>query len=545
MTNIDDSIASGLSTSVSDTSARLKKSRKKLLSFFLVCIMVLSAFSIVAFSALNSSNDQSGASTSSWQGSYPQPDGRREAVYTFNHWGEDYLKNEKWNGTNYSRTTVSMATLGHHGVFVADSTRTHGNPTGMGISDWLNGTSCIRQAYYGEVGLRVDRYPYLFGNNPNSPETPGVDFTTQLYWIVWIPYRISGTIKNETMARTGPDTGGGASGGSPAGAQHQYHAWFVPHLGANSASTKQPAYATVLGKNVYMGATINCSYYGTYLTQKEIDRIKSPRPVQGDIHYAQWFYGCSASFLSGSNDGYFYELQGRIEYSRQAAVAYLGYDNTTDIRTWFNSNKATLIAKWRADWILNASEPTTNKNSSYRGVMGIYSNYEYDLNNSGLMALQLSLDPNSTYRSLVIRLYSVSWGMDSLILRMMERCNITGWASNTTSGRNIRGSMIDYHEDLYWNISANRERSNMTFRMVNTYRLTAWEDPSSSVFMGGWMLETFHTDYLGNGAGTVVGGTYWSYPSPFERYDPDAFVTDRTTISAVPGTRRYQKNASY
>jgi hypothetical protein len=492
-----------------------------LMSILVICSMIVSVLTFLAVPSPNSVE----ASTSSWSPN-SDPAGKREAVYVFNHWGETYLKNERWNRTNVSNPlTVSMAELGHHGVYSASSTRTHGNPTGMGVSDWLNGTGCIRQSYYGEYAVRSDRYPYIFADQPYAHagyETPGLDPTTGLDWITWIPYRITGTIKNESMARTGSDAG------------HAYHAWFVPHLGPNSKS----------------GGYINCSYYGTYLTDKEIIRIKTPSPPTGNVHYASWYYGVPGGWVATTNDGYFYELQGKIQYSRQAAIAYLGYsDAAGDARTWFNANKAAIQAAWLKDWTWNGSEPAgtgSNKNSSYRGVMGIYTGYEYDLNNSGMFNLMLKLDTaNSTYRTLTIRLYSISWGIDTLMLRMMERCNVTGWWTNSTNSRNIRGSMTDYHEDLYWNISAGPDRANMFFRMVNCYRCTAWEDPSSSVFMGGWMLEVFHPDYVGNGAGNMVPGTYWSYPSPYQRYDPDMFATDRTTMSQVPGTRRYQKNASY
>jgi hypothetical protein len=507
--------------------------RIKILSYILVAIMLVSGISMIMPTALNMIDDKDtdNSSTLGWNPN-PDPQGKREAVYLFNHWGEDYFKNEKWNttlrGGDYDPLTASMANLGHHGIFTASSTRTHSNPTGMGVEDWLNGTS-YRTASYGEYPVRVDKYPYIFANDPNSPETPNVDTATATDWIIWVPFRTTGTIKNETMARTG-------SGGTGADLQ-PWRAFFVPHLGRGDWDAKT-------GDS---GGYINCTYYGTYLTNAEVTIIKTPKPAQNSVHYAQWFYGASGSFLSGNDDGYFYELQGNIEYSRQAAIAYLGYsDASGDARTWFTTNQAAITAAWKKDWQWNGSEPATRKNATDRGVMGIYTFYEFDLNNSGMFNLILKLDyANSSYRTLVIRVYSVSFGVDSLILRMMERSNATGWLSNNTAGRNIRGSMLDYHDDLYWNITAGPSKADMFFRMVNTYRMTAWEDPSSSVFMGGWMLETFHPDYLGNGAGTKVGGTYWSYPSPFERYDPDTFATDRTTISLVPGTRRYQQNASY
>jgi len=512
--------------------------RVKNLSYILVAIVIVSAVSIIAPVALNNadSRDEGNSSASTaWA-----PVGDREAVYKFDHWGEEYLKNEAWNKTDYgysATTPIDMANLGHHGVFVANSTRTNGNPTGMGVSDWFNGSGAPREGY-GEYAIRTDHFPYIMSNNPNSGETTTIDTATALDWICWTPYRLTGAVKNESMGRTGSD------------AQHAWHAWFVPHLGPDSQS----------------GGYINASYYGTYLTDKEIAAIKAPNQLDNGLHYAQWYYGCGGNWLSGTNDGYFYELQGKIQYSRQAAIAYLGWPGTGNITAWWTGGAgATVESAWLANWYKNGSDPkkptganTVDPNATW-GWMNPYTNYEYDMNTSQLFNLKLKLDiNNSTANTITIRLYSVSWGLECSVMRMMERCNATGWWMNNSPevrspGKNIRGSMIDYHEDLYWNISADPQRSNMTFRMVTTYRLTAWEDPSSSVFMGGWMLETFHTDYIGNGPGVLVTNPpkFWSYLSPFNRYDPDNILsatgsaTDRTTNSSVPGTRRYHKNATY
>ena len=495
--------------------------RARIVSYTFVAILLLSAVSVIIPLALNDSgdgNENAPATAVAWN-----PGGKREAVYKFDHWGENYRKNEMWNRTSYNPLTVSMAELGHHGIFTADSTITHGNPTGMGEEDWLNASlGGVREAKYQEIGLR-DHYPFIYANNPNSPENVQANATSStvvLDWICWIPYRITGTIKNESMARTGADAG------------HGWHAWFVPHLGPDSAS----------------GGLINCTYYGTYLTDAEVTVIKNPS--KQNAHYATWFYGATKSFLSGTNDGYMYELQGRIQYSRQAAVAYLGYtDASGNISDWFTTNQGTITSKWIQDWTWNGSEAISRYPNATSGCMAIYTAYEYDLNNSALFALILMLDAaNSSFRDLTIRLYSISWGGEILIQRMMERCNATGWWTNATSNRNIRTSMTDYHEDLYWNISARPERADMNFRMVTTYRMNCWEDPSSAVFMGGWMLEVFHNDYMGNGEGAQTTKNYWSYPSPFERYDPDLRVavglSPMSVLERVPGTRRYQMNAT-
>jgi len=523
--------ASNVNTGMISADTKPRITRKKLLAFTLASLMLISAVAMV-YPSIVASADESVPASTEWL--HTPPTGQREAVYTFNHWGENYLKNDKWNATDYAYGKTSanadISNLGHHGQFGVGSLRNSSvsNPTGLGVSDWLNGSSPPRGTY-GEYGVRTDKFPYIYANNPNSGETQNLDAATTLNWICWTPYRMTGVIKNESMGRTGNDS------------QHAWHAWYVPHLGRGSAYSPGTAES---------GGYINATYYCTYLTGPEVTA------VYGGTHYAQWFYGCPWHFVANANDGYYYEIQGKIQYSRQAAKAYLGYSGTGDARTWFNTNLATIETAWTKDWMWNGSEPkgggkvTADPNATY-GWANSYTNYEYDINLSGMFALKLLLDyTNSTANTLVVRVYCISWGMETVIMRMMEKCNATGyWLNNSAGprgvGKNIRGSMIDYSEDLYWNITANPDRCNMEFRMVTTYRLTAWEDPSTAVFMGGWMLECFHTDYIGNGAGVIVAGTYWSYLSPFERYDPQLYTPDRTRMSAVPGTKRYQKNVSY
>ena len=520
----------------------------KFVSILVVCSMIVSAFGLL----ISSSGDEA-SSISSWN-PFPSPTGKREAVYKFDHWGETYLKNEKWNMTDYPSypglAGISIQDLGHHGIFLPNSTRLHDNPTGMGVSDWLNSSKGVpvRQPMWGEYGIRTSRYPFIFASNPNSPETHLGNASSKIDYIIWIPYRITGMVKNETMARTG--YGGSAA---PGAGGHAWRAFYVPHLGPGSWTLRSGL----------SGGYINCSYYGTYLTESENNIIENPHPSDPrSVHYAQWFYGASAGFFSYSNDGYQYELQGRIRYSVDAAMAYLGYPGLgTNIITWWNTNVGSITNAWKKDWVLNGSYDwsASQQNSSYRGLNSIFTNYMYDMNNSGLFSLCLKIDKgNSSYTGgragtyITIRLYSVSYGLDSLMTRLMERSNCTGWWANNSAGRNIRGSDIDdYHEDMYWNITAGPRTADMFFRQVTTYRCTAWEDPSSSVFMGGWMLETFHSDKIGNGQGYVTPGKYWSYPSPFDRYDPDMQTALSmnlnlySTISKVPGTRRYQKNATY
>lgn len=508
MTNEKAIGASSLPAIDRGTSARTKMSRKRFLAFSLVGIMVVAAVSMVAPAMLgNNGQDDDGQSVQvSWV-----PAGKREAVYKIDHMFEMYLKNQNYLKSSFNRLTVAASELGH-------TTNT------MGVNEWLNTSAgaSYRQTGYGEYTLR-NKYPYLFATNP-IPGATTAQFAPGIQ--VWAPFTIHATVKNDTLLKTGY-------------ANAQRNVPFVP---------------TWDGALAGRGGWVNLSLYGTYLTSAEMDDINA------GTHYANWFYGVPAGYFvdSASNDGYWYELHGTYYFSRDALMKFLDWNGVGDARTWFNANvgdnsilKPTGIMSWWQDFVLeNYSQNAAEQNGN------IYTVYEYDMVGGGGLYNWLKLDtPNSTANGLTIRGWMAGWGPDGMIMRMIEAANITGSIGTMTNGNPMQGwngwtgkwsnraPMLGYHEDLYLNCSISQAMANSSMRQVTTYMMTAYEDDSDNTWSGGWKLEIgAHMDYLG----TVTGGqSQNSYPSPYDKYDPDKYAPDYSIEANLPGTTLFNRNVSY
>ena len=382
--------------------------------------------------------------------------GQREVAYSYDHFFESYLKTQNYSTMDYSNAKIDW--LGHHG----------GTP---GLGTWYT-TNGLR-SQYNEYVYR-NAYPYILYSYPYSINTvPDID--AGYYFSA--PFRMSFIARNVTDIST------------------QNDAIFVPQLG-------NPADA---------GGYVNMTWYATYLTTTELANINAGT----NNHYANRFYGVPAGVTpaSNTNDGYYFELQGVVAYTRQAAVGYLGAPATGDLRSWFNTNRAALTTSWTNDWMAEGSGG---------GQYDIYTAYDYD---EDIRYLELTMDAtNSSSDFLTLRTWSVSWGMDAQIVRYMEAANFTkhnqGW-----------------YEDLYLNVSVSPNMSNATFRGTDTWGLTAWEDESTDVFSAAWTFDMYHLDACGNEPG------HESYTSPFNAYDPDQ--TAWTIPSYSPGTTRYGLSISY
>jgi hypothetical protein len=189
----------------------------------------------------------------------------------------------------------------------------------------------------------------------------------------------------------------------------------------------------------------------------------------------------------------------------------------------------------------------------------IYTGYEYDMMSGGFYAQFFKLDRlNSTVDQLQLRIYTLSWGMDGLIMRFMEAANLTGsfgrmestW-SDLMYGPGItkltnRGPFQDYGEGMRLEASIGPNMCNMSYEQTCQYHMTAWEDPSSGVFSSAWMLEMMHFDYVGN---CIVPWPHMGYQTPFRVYDPDFYNSlgepQVTRLSLAPGTTHYGLNVSY
>jgi hypothetical protein len=381
--------------------------------------------------------------------------GQREVSYSYDHFFESYLKTQNYSTMNYNNAKIDW--LGHHGGTA-------------GLGSWF--TTGLRNTY--DEFVYRNAYPFILYATPYSVNT-APDFDAGFYFSA--PLRMSYTAKNVTDIRTTND------------------AIFIPQLG-NPADN---------------GGYINMTWYGTYLTTTELTDIRAGT----NNHYANRFYGVPNGVTPASNtdDGYYFELQGVVTFTRQAAVGYLGAPASGDLRPWFNGSRTTLVTDWTNDWITEGSGG---------GTYDIYTAYDYD---EDIQYLELALDAtNSTNDFLTVRTWSVSWGMEAQMVRYMEAANFTkhnqGW-----------------YEDMYLNVSVSPNMSNATFRGVDIWGLSAGEDNSTDVFSAAWTFDICHLDACGNELG------HMSYTSPFNPYDPEQ--TDWTVTSYSPGTTRYGLSISY
>lgn len=485
-------------------SENVKLRRKRVLAFTIVGLMIVSTLVIAVPAILQ----MGGAPQDEVPVNIKANNGQREATYTIDHMFEVYMKDQDFEKSAHNNGIgVTADELGHHN-------------TTMGWMEWLNNSAgnSPRQTGYGEITLR-NNYPYLVNTWPYAQTTPELD----IGMTTWAPFRLSATVKNETMCGTGEDV------------DPTKDALFIPHLGP-----------TTVG-----GGYINISWYGTYMTKAELENLSA------GTYFGNWFYGCPDTYSPNptSNDGYYYEMHGTMEYSAQALRAYLNWDDVTypDARDYFNATASTIMTNWN----LLAGQGWRREGGN-TGPYDIYTGYEYSFNvypigNNGAYTNWLSLDVlNSTSTNLIIRLYHCSWGMDALICRYLEAANLTGSFGQMESNfygtvrLSNRGVWQDYGEDMYLNLSISPNMVNATYRQTCLYHLTAWEDPSASTFSGTWMLEMMHLDYCGN---TIVP-PHQRYKSPYDKYDPDYWSIQvppevRSRLSLSPGTMRYGQNVSY
>jgi len=291
-----------------------------------------------------------------------------------------------------------------------------------------------------------------------------------------------------------------------------------------TGSGKDPIFVPVLGTETGLGGGVDIWYYATYLNTQELVDLRA------GTHYGNTYYDVpdgSATPHANSQDGYYHELQGKLNISRDAVkkVLDLTVSEGADLNDAFLAERSTIEAAWWTDW------ETTEGSQTY----DIYTAYDYP---NDLLNLYITLDDEwedeGTYGdggydpdTLSLRLYCISWGMEVLLVRYMEAAGL------------MQGFQC-YADDWYLNISMDTNMGNITSRGVNGYHLTAWEDPSADVWSASWMMESQHIDWCGNTAG------HEDYPSPYTPYDPTGrFVDGVTRMSRAPGTVNYGVESNF
>jgi len=443
--------------------ARSREFKIRFLALSLACMMVISALAMVLPGMVAGPMNKVPAVSMA-------NNGQREVYYNYSNFFHMTFQDWDWNrtgGNNFETAGVHESSTGEKYV---DRMPTWYTPRVSGYGEYI---------YRGGPNdPRGSWYPHIFYSNPYSTQTtPDVS----VGWIMYAPMKASIWARNITDCKTTTD------------------AILVPDLDGNAARPN--------------GGWINASYYLTYLSGNELAQLKSN--AYG-THYAAWLFGMSGKLTAIANDdGYWAVLKGKIQYSRQAAMSYLGWAGTGDVRTWFDTNIDTINQAWWDDWAADGAQG---------GAYDVYTAYDYPVD---IRLVTMKRDAlNSTSNTLTINVFTISWGLDAQIIRYLEAMNVMkpGLGQGWYEGCDIKAR-----------ISPNM--CNVSLSGTLNYVLTSWEDDAPTVWSGGWKIETQHIDYCGNTA------QHTTYNSPFNRYDPDQ--TNWLTESRSPWTTHFAGQVSY
>jgi len=347
----------------------------------------------------------------------------------------------------------------------------------------------LRNSGYGEAQITMD-YPYVLGWPVYSPNTsPDVDggFAATTF------YRM-----NIDIAEL--DTIGTAAGMDPL---------FVPH----DMDVSYWGGAPFEERNTWDGGTIGLNLYGTYLTTDEISAMKF------GTDWRNTYYSIISRIMPNiADDGWWFELHGTMTFDVAASQKYLGLAGVGSLVDEFNVANAArdVDYSWYDDWAYESGPDGAGD----AGIYDIYTAYDYS---NDIRLVKLSVDPSSTATSLVLRMWSVAWGNEIYMMRLMEAAGIAD-------------KMQVYFDDISIVGEIGLTSADMNINYEATYHLTAWMDEGT---MGpAWSLEATHVDYCGND-----WKFHTKYVTPYNAYDPDQ--TDVKRMSYLPGTVNFGNEVSY
>jgi hypothetical protein len=425
-----------------------------------VVIMVASGFVMIA-PALKLNHDKS-TQTAPNNGETALG-GSREVTYTISNMLESYLK---------------------------QSDATH---SWEGATPGLNSYWPARQTAYGDVVIR-NTFPYVIGYGPYSAEVPAAGVSIPLVkYGLYSFYRNTIVANNLTNIGTGPGM----------------QAVFFPIL--------YTPWTTGLGLS---GGWMNFSYYMTYCTAADETNATT------GAGYARSYYGATPSQFNfgGANadDGWYIELQGKVDFNRAAAKKFLGLTGSADLRTQFNANNtganlgkmnSTLANFWVSD-------------GSNTGFNDTYGSYDFSLD-AYPFTVFLSVDPTSTATKLVLRMYTICWGLEFLMQRYLDRVGLMSKLVTSPTDWYLNGTVAPTGADIFT-------------RYVSTYNIVATKDPG--FFSSAWMIDVLHSDYTPNNAlHQPINGKWLSRYNQYmatKTYKPTYMVWS-------PGTLTYGTGVAY
>ena len=389
--------------------------------------------------------------------------GPREVTYTISNMFESYLKQ-------------------------SDSTHSWQGST-PGLNSWWK----ARFATYADVVVRSE-FPYVIGYGPYSAEMPPPGVTIPMMKFgLYAFYRTTIVANNLTNIGTGPGK----------------EAAFFPIL--------YSPWTTGLGLN---GGRMNFSYYLTYCTQADLDAAST------GTGYARTYYGATPSQFNfqGANadDGWYIELQGKADFDRAAAKKFLGLTGSADLRTQFNANNTGANLGKMNDSLANF----WISDGSNTGFNDTYASYDFSLDLYPFKVF-LSVDPSSTASKLVLRMYSIGWGLEYLMNRYLGRVG-------------LMSKLVTSPDDWYLNGTVAPTGADIFSRYVSTYNMMAWKD--TGFFNPAWQIDVAHIDYTPNTASHL--GTNGKWLSRYNPYVPTKTFKP-TYMSWAPGTLTYGQGVAY
>lgn len=345
-----------------------------------------------------------------------------------------------------------------------------------GLNSWWD----LRKDYYGETPVSTE-WPYTIATASASPLTsPSAE--EDWPWYLWTFYRM-----NIEATLPGVNT---AAGSDPI---------FIPLLDYGATPPED--------RLAWEGGTVEFQWHGDYLTQQETDDIKS------EVHYANTYYGADrfTTQVSG-NDGWYFELHGTMAYDTLAAKKFLGLPGVGDLRDEFTTaNLArTLDWAWLGDWVFEGGDD---------GPYDTYTAYEYS---NDMRGTNINLHPDSTADQLVLKIWTVSWGMDAMLMRYAEAADIhwQAFPADITIGGVIGPEEAVLHMDY-----------------MGCYNMLAWKDTGTGD--AAWQLTPMHMDYGGNTP------QHMSYISPYNDYDADEIDPSPMAPTWTPGIMHHGQDVFY
>lgn len=274
-----------------------------------------------------------------------------------------------------------------------------------------------------------------------------------------------------------------------------------------TADSKDPIFIPILDDTTPGGGNVTLQWRSDVMTPQEVADMKAVV----SSHFARTYYG-APRYASLADDGYFNELYGHMTFDRAAAMTYLDLPGVGDLRAEFNtSNAGNAIGDlWLNDW---------GAETGGQGIYDIAAAYEYS---NDIKQLRLTLDPSSTANLIKVRIWSLSWGNDALMMRYFD-----------VSGLNRY--MQSYFEDMYFNATIGVNSADIDTSYYMQYAILGWADQTTG--KAAWMLEPMHLDYVGS------SDPLPAWQSRFNPYDPEQ--TDATRLSLLPGTTMYGQQVSY